>query len=149
MELVWLLLITSVLFIASIFLLRWYLAKSWKLSRGDLWLPNENVYFDPTTSTTNQFPSVLEHPSVYLSVIIPAYNERERLPVMLQEALTYLQERQQQDKAFTYELIIIDDGSKDKTYEVALNYSDTETSDKVRVLKLAKNRGKGGAVKRV
>jgi len=42
----------------------------------------------------------------------------------------------------------VDDGSKDRTVEVALNYVRREGADKIRLLKLHKNRGKGGAVKR-
>lgn len=40
-------------------------------------------------------------------------------------------------------------GSIDNTCEIAMNYSKIEGSDHIRVLKLLKNRGKGGAVKRV
>ena len=37
---------------------------------------------------------------------------------MLDEALEYLQVKEKHDKKFKYELIIVDDGSKDKTTEV-------------------------------
>lgn len=53
------------------------------------------------------------------------------------------------DKSFTYEIIIVDDGSKDKTSQVALQASTKYGADVVRLLKLRKNRGKGGAVKMV
>ncbi len=44
----------------------------------------------------------------------------------------------------------MDDGSKDKTTQVALEYAQKLASkDVLRVLTLKKNRGKGGAVKRV
>lgn len=46
-----------------------------------------------------------------------------------------------------YEILIIDDGSRDRTIEVALNFSHKHgLHDILRVIKLAKNRGKGGAV---
>jgi dolichyl-phosphate beta-glucosyltransferase len=85
--------------------------------------------------------------SIYLSVIVPAYNEEKRLPVMMDEALEYLEMRQAKDKKFTYEIIIVDDGSNDKTTQVGLDYVDKFGSNKVRVLTLEKNRGKGGAVR--
>ncbi|XP_072333153.1 dolichyl-phosphate beta-glucosyltransferase isoform X2 [Scyliorhinus torazame] len=93
------------------------------------------------------FPSIHDHPTKELSVIVPSYNEEERLPLMMDEALEYLEQRQKKDSSFTYEVIVVDDGSKDETTKVALNYSKEYGSDKVRVLTLVKNRGKGGAIK--
>ena len=88
------------------------------------------------------FPSLDDPASIDLSVIVPAYNEQLRLPKMLDECLTFLNKRNS-----TYEVIIVDDGSKDRTTQTALDYVDKFGSDKVRVLTLAKNRGKGGAVR--
>ncbi|KAG2457204.1 ALG5 glucosyltransferase, partial [Polypterus senegalus] len=93
------------------------------------------------------FPSIQDQPSRDLSVIVPSYNEELRLPVMMDEALDFLEKRQKKDPSFTYEVIVVDDGSKDKTTEVALKYTERYGDDKVRVLTLVKNRGKGGAVK--
>jgi len=90
------------------------------------------------------FPSLDDSPQVDLSVIVPAYNEEERLPCMLVDCLTFLEDRKE---TFSYEVIIVDDGSSDKTSAVGLGYVDKYGSDKVRVLTLAKNRGKGGAVR--
>ncbi|MCK4473884.1 glycosyltransferase family 2 protein [Candidatus Parcubacteria bacterium] len=50
---------------------------------------------------------------MYLSVIIPAYNEEKRLPKTLKEIDKYL--RQQN---YEYEIIVVNDGSKDRTSEV-------------------------------
>lgn len=66
---------------------------------------------------------------------------------MLDECMEYLEARQKTNPGFTYEVIIVDDGSKDHTSSVALRYGLTYGSDKVRVLTLVKNRGKGGAVR--
>lgn len=68
---------------------------------------------------------------------------------MLDEALEYLEKRAQMDAIFDYEVIVVSDGSKDSTVEVALSYAKKYTADKVRVLELIKNRGKGGAVRLV
>lgn len=68
---------------------------------------------------------------------------------MLEESLTYLEKKTKKDSTFTYEMIIVDDGSKDKTTEVAMDYSKKFGCEKVRVLTLAWNRGKGGAVRMV
>ena len=48
--------------------------------------------------------------------MIPAYNEEERLPVMLEESVDYLV----QNYSNKFEIILIDDGSRDKTTSVAL-----------------------------
>lgn len=93
------------------------------------------------------FPSINDPASVELSVIVPAYNEDERLPMMMDEALEYLEERKKKLKSFTYEVIVVDDGSKDKTTQTAQSYCNKYGSDKIRVLTLAKNRGKGGAIR--
>lgn len=71
------------------------------------------------------------------------------VPPMLDEALEFLENRQQKNKTFSYEVIIVSDGSKDKTVEVATAYSSKYGSNFIRVLDLQPNRGKGGAVRLV
>ncbi|KAK6107686.1 Glycosyl transferase 2 family protein [Brugia pahangi] len=86
-------------------------------------------------------------PDLYLSVIVPAMNEQERLPIMLDECLPYLEGRQTKDDLFTYEIIVVDDGSTDRTADTAYKYTE-KYEGKIRILKLEKNLGKGGAVRR-
>lgn len=69
------------------------------------------------------------------------------VPVMLDETLEFLEERCKKVSSFKYEIIIVSDGSKDKTVDVGLRYSKTYGTQKVRVLELIENRGKGGAVR--
>jgi len=107
----------------------------------------EKRFNDPKTKETLAFPSLADPASIDLSVIVPAYNEEERLPAMLNEALEYLEERKSASPSFTYEIIIVDDGSKDKTTETGLLYTEKYGSSKVRVLTASRNRGKGGAVR--
>ncbi|KAF9977476.1 dolichyl-phosphate beta-glucosyltransferase [Actinomortierella ambigua] len=85
-----------------------------------------------------------------LTLVIPAYNESERLPIMLKETLAYLKERSDRPsisgKPFTYEILVVDDGSRDDTVKVALEWAQRENQADLRVLTLEENRGKGGAV---
>lgn len=68
---------------------------------------------------------------------------------MLDECLAFLEKITTLEPEQTYEVIIVDDGSKDNTTKVALEYSQKFGCEKVRVLTLEKNRGKGGAVRLV
>jgi len=53
---------------------------------------------------------------MYLSVIIPAYNEERRLPKTLEEIDKYLSRQ-----SYDYEILVVNDGSKDRTVEIAKN----------------------------
>jgi dolichyl-phosphate beta-glucosyltransferase len=66
----------------------------------------------------------------------------------LDETLEYLRKRQLKDSTFTYELIVVDDGSKDRTTQVVIDYVEkNKLHDVVYVLRYEKNKGKGFAVK--
>lgn len=73
-----------------------------------------------------------------LSVIVPAYNEENRLLPTLLEAVRFLDE-----EGGSYEIIVVDDGSTDKTVEMVEGLG----APSVRVKRLPQNRGKGYAVK--
>ncbi|OXU26676.1 hypothetical protein TSAR_012574 [Trichomalopsis sarcophagae] len=103
----------------------------------------EKYFLEPNTEEKILFPSIQDEWSVNISVIVPAYNEEERLPPMLDECLRYLE--QSKKAGLTYEVIVVSDGSTDKTVEVAQSYA--KKYNTVRVLALVKNRGKGGAVR--
>ncbi|XP_033743428.1 dolichyl-phosphate beta-glucosyltransferase-like [Pecten maximus] len=108
---------------------------------------SEEYFLDPKKKEKIKFPSIHDPPSVDLTVVVPAYNEEERLPAMMNEAIDYLEERQKMTPSFSYEILVVDDGSKDKTTVTGHLYSSKYGVDKVRVLSLEKNRGKGGAVR--
>lgn len=73
----------------------------------------------------------------YLSLIIPAYNEEDRIVKSLDYAHSYLIEQ-----PYTYEIIVVDDGSNDDTVAVARRI------DYVKVISQPQNMGKGAAVRR-
>ncbi|XP_017393476.1 dolichyl-phosphate beta-glucosyltransferase isoform X2 [Cebus imitator] len=75
----------------------------------------EEKFFLNAKGQKETLPSIWDSPTKQLSVVVPSYNEEKRLPVMMDEALGYLEKRQKRDPAFTYEVIVVDDGSKDQT----------------------------------
>ncbi|KAM5277660.1 dolichyl-phosphate beta-glucosyltransferase isoform 3-T3 [Hipposideros larvatus] len=75
----------------------------------------EERFFLNARGQKETLPSIRDSPTKQLSVVVPSYNEEKRLPVMMDEALGYLEKRQKQDPTFTYEVIVVDDGSKDQT----------------------------------
>ncbi len=77
---------------------------------------------------------------IYLSVIIPAYNEEKRISKTLFEIDKYLSERDYQ-----YQIIVVDDGSKDKTVEVVEKLKELVAN--LSVIKNAKNHGKAWVVR--
>lgn len=77
-----------------------------------------------------------------LSVIIPAYNEELRLEPSLEEVKRSLDAR-----GSSYEVIVVDDGSNDRTVEVSKS-SSLAKAGKLRVMSNGRNMGKGFSVKR-
>ncbi|THV02545.1 glycosyltransferase family 2 protein [Dendrothele bispora CBS 962.96] len=82
--------------------------------------------------------------TVDLTVVIPAYNETERLPLMLEQTIDHLSSLK---KKRTYEILIVDDGSSDGTSEFSLKLAAKYPKSDIRVVTLEKNLGKGGAVR--
>ena len=60
-----------------------------------------------------------------LSVIIPAYNEEKRIQKTLKTIIAYLDR-----KKHTYEIIVVNDGSTDKTKEIIEEYIDATIYDR-------------------
>ncbi|CDR87805.1 related to dolichyl-phosphate beta-glucosyltransferase [Sporisorium scitamineum] len=152
--------------------------------------PSELTFLSTSSKDPQPLPSLLDeleegglNGAAQLSVVVPAYNEKERLPVMLKETVEFLDALKTQKKSLvqgiqqsngkpnstptqangsatttavhaalrqpltSYEIIIVDDGSKDGTHQVALDFAQSHSSPNIRVVRLVKNRGKGGAVR--
>ena len=96
------------------------------------------LHFDFFIDKTTLFPTIHDPSSIDLSIIVPAYNEETRLPSMLKETIDFLEERRNRDPSYQYEIIVVDDGSKDKTSEVALAHGKELLVGTLRVLTLGK-----------
>ena len=77
---------------------------------------------------------------VALSIVVPAFNEERRLTPTLIDMIDFLDGR-----PGGYEIIVVDDGSTDATSEVVKKFE--RIRSQVRLLRLAKNAGKGHAVR--
>src|SRR3989344_1515731 len=77
---------------------------------------------------------------VYLSVIVPAYNEEDRIPKTLRRFQEYFS-----TQPYNYEILVVDDGSKDRTVEIAEEMKMGVKN--LRVYSRKTNRGKGFSVR--
>lgn len=77
---------------------------------------------------------------VYLTVVIPAYNEERRLPSTLDSVEKYLESRN-----ISYEVIVVNDGSHDGTAKLVQDVATRNPN--FRLLSYEQNQGKGYAVR--
>mmetsp|Transcript_30839 Transcript_30839/g.92392 ORF Transcript_30839/g.92392 Transcript_30839/m.92392 type:complete len:413 (-) Transcript_30839:117-1355(-) len=113
-------------------------------------------------------------PAPALSLVVPAYNEEERLPIMLGHTIKHLHQDHDaildrcrsligvasagKSNAPRFEIVFVDDGSKDGTSDVVRKYA-TSLSDsnrlgsgggkdiRIRLVHMHRNSGKGAAVR--
>jgi|SRR5579883_2434355 len=80
---------------------------------------------------------------MFLSVVIPAYNEEVRLPTTLATTAAYFHERFPRD----FEILVVDDGSTDSTAQVVAEFAEKHLHIACKRLEYGVNRGKGYAVR--
>lgn len=122
---------------------------------------NEKHFIDENARQV-LFPSLEDESTLDLSIIVPAYNEQDRSKTgffylfilfvlkhlclvrpMLESCLHFLTDV---SRKWSFEVIVVSDGSTDGTCDIVMEYVKQYGSDRIRLLKLYKNRGKGGAV---
>jgi glycosyltransferase involved in cell wall biosynthesis len=77
----------------------------------------------------------VENPSRCLSVVVPCYNEAATIAELLQRVLA---------SPYIAQVVVVDDGSGDGTAEIGRSVND----DRLTVIALTQNRGKGAALRR-
>ena len=87
---------------------------------------------DPAKTPVTRLPGSL-------SLVLPAFNEEANIDAVVQDSLATL-------PAFVdrYEIIVVDDGSRDRTGEIVAGLAGTD--DRVRLVRHARNRGYGAAL---
>lgn len=80
-------------------------------------------------------------PAPALSVVVPAWREERRLPASLARLPAALESA----RVGTFEVLVVDDGSDDGTSDVVR--AAAANDPRVRLLRLERHRGKGGAVR--
>ena len=76
---------------------------------------------------------------IEISIIVPAYNEATRIPKFLENLLEFSRKNLE-----SYEIIVVNDGSQDKTKETVLNL--IQGDKRAKLISYADNMGKGHAV---
>ena len=76
----------------------------------------------------------------FLSIIIPAHNEENRLPRTLEQVIQFLD-----GQSYEYEILVVENGSSDRTFEAAQAFAGRNPC--LRVLQETQ-RGKGNAIRR-
>jgi dolichyl-phosphate beta-glucosyltransferase len=143
--------------------LTWIFYPAWLAAIADGLEWQESELSNPNTSR----PTPPVQPSILLSLVIPAYNEQDRIPIMLQAAHQYL--ASPKGKALIRKLqacmalsagdanakgaediewLVVNDGSKDDTCRVVQStFEALKSSHAWKLVSLKANSGKGAAVK--
>ena len=77
-----------------------------------------------------------------LSIVVPAFDEENRIGTSVEKILRYIR-----DNSLSAELIVVDDGSRDRTKAAAESAMAGHQETSSRVIRYEQNRGKGFAVK--
>jgi len=85
-------------------------------------------------------PAANEEASPLVTVVVPCFNEEETLEPTLDELCSVLREA-----PFTWEVLVVDDGSRDRSAEITTLYAEKH-EHQVRLLRHRTNQGSGQAI---
>lgn len=98
---------------------------------------DEKVGADKSASVTR--PPALLCPGPRLSLVVPCYNEEENVEALVKESFQVLR-----GMGIPFEMVVVDDGSKDRTLERLRN--ERRGKPELRIVALKKNTGQSGAL---
>ena len=78
---------------------------------------------------------------IFISIIVPAFNEEKILGQTIEKIIVYLSKQ-----TYTWELIIVDDGSTDNTVKIAKDKQRKTNQNDIQIIQLS-HAGKGWAIK--
>lgn len=102
--------------------------------------PKQRTIKQITKETPKEHASDIEKRKIYLSVIIPLLNEEESIPELNDKIVGVLQK----EKIYDYEIIYVDDGSTDKSFEVIKNLR--RNNNRIHCIRFRRNYGKSAAL---
>ncbi|MEA3254637.1 MAG: dolichyl-phosphate beta-glucosyltransferase [Candidatus Altiarchaeota archaeon] len=79
--------------------------------------------------------------SIFISIVIPTYNEESRIDESLDKIMKYME-----NQGHRYEIILVDDGSCDNTVDVVKIFS--AGNKNMRLIQNERNRGKGYSIRK-
>ncbi len=79
-----------------------------------------------------------------LTIVVPCYNEEAALPLFYDEISRTMEDFKNTDADIAFELLFIDDGSKDKTLEIIKDLR--EKDDRVHYVSFSRNFGKEAGI---
>lgn len=82
----------------------------------------------------------MQQKKIFLSVVIPAFNEEQVIGTTLSQVEDYLNSRN-----LSHEIVVVNNGSVDRTRQVVIDWS--KLSRSVKMLENVQNRGRGYAVR--
>lgn len=128
-------------------------------------LPTARAFVRSSPSLTGQDPGTLLLPSTFrgaapkeranivyddLTILLPAYNEADRIIETLQEYSSYISkdERDVLGSLLSIDILVVDDGSADDTAGVVRRYTECNPNIGLSIdcISLPSNEGKGGAI---
>ena len=86
-------------------------------------------------------PEAAPYNRPFITIVIPCFNEERALEETLNQTVCYLE-----NKKYKFEIVVVDDGSKDKTREKAGRIA--QKNPTVQVIGYTRNRGKGYAIRK-
>ena len=78
-----------------------------------------------------------------ISIVVPCFNEEESLPIFYTE-ICKIREKMKQKYEADFEIILVDDGSKDRSFEVMKELRDKDS--RVKIIQMARNFGQHPAL---